>query len=144
MYYEDINIGDERILPPVTVEREKMLSFSRQYNGALCHVDDDFAKTTRAGQILAPGIYTFALLWGEYAPNNFGQEHDIGGLELSMEFFHPVFAGDVLRGRAFVDSKEDRNPYNGLIWVTMEIYNQRDELVLRSHSSSVILKNRGN
>lgn len=142
MHYEDINVGDKRILPPVKVEREKMLEFSRQYNGALCHVDDAFASTTRAGEITAPGIYTFALLWGEYAPNNFGQEHDIGGTDLSMEFFLPVFAGNELHGVAYVDEKTDRNPYNGLIWVVMEVYNQDDKLVLRSRSSSVILKKR--
>lgn len=142
MFYEDINVGDRRFLPAVTVEREKMLEFSRQYNGALCHVDDEFASHTRAGRITAPGIYTFALLWGEYAPKNFGQEHDIGGSDLSMEFFCPVFAGDVLRGEAYVDEKTDRNPYNGAIWVVMEVYNQDDKLVLRSRSSSVILKRR--
>ena len=142
MFFEDINIGDIKELPAVTVEREKMLDFSLKYNAALCHVDDEFASHTRAGQIMAPGIYTFALLWGEYAPNNFGQEHDIGGLELNMEFFHPVFAGDVLRGKAYVESKQERNPYNGLIWVVMEVYNQNDEMVLRSRSSSVILRKR--
>ena len=63
MFFEDINVGDQRILPPVTVEREKMLEFARAYNGALCHVDDEFASHTRAGQITSPGIYTFALLW---------------------------------------------------------------------------------
>jgi len=142
MFFDDIQIGDKRELAPVKVEREKMLDFSRQYNGALCHVDDEFAKTTRAGQIMAPGIYTFALLWGEYAPNNFGQEHDIGGLDLNMEFFHPVFAGDVLHGTAYVEEKVERNPYNGLIWVIMEVYNQDDIMVLRSRSSSVILRRR--
>lgn len=140
MFYEDIKVGDERILPPVTVDREHMLAFSRQYNGALCHVDDEFASHTRAGQITAPGIYTFALLWGEYAPNNFGQEHDIGGSDLEMKFFAPVFVGDTLRARAYVDEKTDRNPYNGAIWVVMEVYNQNDVCVLRSRSSSVILK----
>ncbi|MBQ9413168.1 MAG: hypothetical protein IJU29_08760 [Oscillospiraceae bacterium] len=140
MYYEDIQTGDRRILPEVRVEREKMLDFSRQYNGALCHVSDEFAARTRAGAITAQGIYTFALLWGQYAPNNFGQAQDIGGSDLNMEFFRPVFAGDVLHGLAYVESKTDRNPYNGAIRVVMEVYNQRDELVLRSRSSSVILK----
>jgi len=140
MFFEDINKGDRRILPPVTVEREKMIDFAKKYNGAFCHIDDEFASHTRAGAITAPGIYTFALLWGEYAPDNFGQEQDIGGSDLSMELFLPVFAGDVLRGIAFVDEKTDRNPYNGAIWVVMEVYNQHDQLVLRSRSSSVILK----
>ena len=142
MYYDDIQVGDRRTLPPVTVEREAMLDFSRKYNGAFCHIDDEFASHTRAGAITAPGIYTFGLLWGEYAPNNFGQEQDIGGTQLNMEFFAPVFAGDVLRGEAYVEEKQDRNPYNGMIWVVMEVYNQQDKLVLRSRSSSIILKRR--
>ncbi len=140
MFYEDINVGDKKVLPEVKVDREKMLAFSRQYNAALCHVDDEFASHTRAGEITAPGIYTFALLWGEYAPNNFGQEHDIGGSDLDMKFYRPVFAGDTLHGVAYVDEKTDRNPYNGAIWVVMEVYNQNDMLVLKSRSSSVILK----
>ena len=140
MYFEEIQVGDRRILPEVTVEREKMLDFSRQYNGAFCHIDDAFAATTRAGAITAPGIYTFALLWGEYAPNNFGQEQDVGGEDLSMTFHRPVFAGDTLHGLAFVEEKRERSRYNGTIWVVMEVYNQRNELVLRSRSSSVIRK----
>lgn len=140
MFYEDIQVGDRKALPEVTVEREKMLAFAKQYNGALCHVDDEYAARTRAGKITAPGIYTFALLWGEYAPNNFGQEHDIGGSDLSMTFYRPVFAGDVLHGSTYVEGKTERNRYNGTIWVVMEVYNQENELVLRSRSSSVIRK----
>ncbi len=140
MYYEEIQIGDCVKLPEVKVEREKMLDFAAHYNAAWCHVSDKFAASTRAGQVTSPGIYTFALMWGEYAPRNFGQTQDIGGSDLNMKFYKPVFAGDTLHGVAYVDDKFDRNPYNGGIWVTMEVYNHHDELVLKSRSTSVILK----
>ena len=140
MFYEDINVGDKRILAPVTVERDKMLAFANLYNPAPCHADEKFAAGTRNGDVTSPGIYTFALMFGQYAPQDFGFEQTIGGSDLSMNFVRPVFAGDVLHGEARVDEKFDRNPYNGGLWITIDIYNQNDELVLTARSSSVVLK----
>uniref|UniRef100_UPI003D7CC2B2 hypothetical protein n=1 Tax=Butyricicoccus sp. TaxID=2049021 RepID=UPI003D7CC2B2 len=58
--------------------------------------------------------------------------------EIRMQFFAPVFAGDTLHGKAFVADTQVRNPYNGLIDVQVDLYNQHDELVLRSHSSEIV------
>lgn len=108
MYFEEIQVGDYRTIPETPVCRDEMLEFSQTYNPHPVHVDETFAKTTRAGK------------------------------EIRMQFFAPVFAGDTLHGKAFVADTQVRNPYNGLIDVQVDLYNQNDELVLRSHSSEIV------
>jgi len=138
MYFEEIQIGDYRTIPETPVCHDDMLHFSQVYNPHPVHVDEEFAKTTRAGKILASGVYTFLLGWAHYVMQDFGGTETLAGTEIRMQFFAPVFAGDTLHGKAFVADAQVRNPYNGSIDVQVDLYNQHEELVLRSHSSEIV------
>ena len=66
MYFSDIHLHDSVEIEPVRIEEEKMLSFARDYDNRPLHTDADFAKTTRFGQLLAPGVMTFMSVWFQY------------------------------------------------------------------------------
>ena len=57
----------------------------------------------------------------------------------SMANLYPVYAEDVLRGRAEITKLVKRNARNGLVEVTIEAYNQNGEHVL-SDVTEVIVK----
>ena len=130
MYFEDIKIGSRVELAPVVVDREEMIGFAKRFNPAPFHVDEEFAKSTRAGRVTSSGLYTFALIWAEYVTEDFGGEQTLAGLSMHLDFKAPVFAGDTLTGAAEVTDKKERNPYNGLFTVRIDISNDRGELVL--------------
>ncbi|MBP3704158.1 MAG: hypothetical protein J6I98_01375 [Clostridia bacterium] len=59
----------------------------------------------------------------------FGEEL-IAGKSTKIEWFKPVFAGDVLTGKARVTNITRRNAYNGIAEITIDVVNQNGELVL--------------
>ncbi|MBO6141462.1 MAG: hypothetical protein J6O40_06675 [Ruminococcus sp.] len=138
MYFEDIKIGDKVELAPVTVDKEEMVAFAKRYNPVPFHTDEEFAKKTKAGALTSSGLYTFALMWAEYVTQDIGGEQTIAGLSMRLDFKAPVFAGDVLRGTAEVISKHERNPYNGVFTVRIDIFNSSGELVLTNETDTVV------
>ena len=138
MYYEDIRVGDKLTLAPLTVQKDEMISFANRFNPVPMHTDEEYAKTTKAGALTSSGLYTFALMWAQYVVQDFGGEQTLAGLSMRLDFKAPVFAGDTLTGTAEVISKTERNPYNGIFTVRIDIYNTSDTLVLTSETDTVV------
>lgn len=59
----------------------------------------------------------------------FGSEL-LAGKSTKIEWHKPVFADDVLTGRVAITKLERRNPKNGLVELTIEVFNQNGDLVL--------------
>lgn len=137
MYFEDIRVGDKLTLKPLEVNKGEMIAFAQKYNPVPFHTDEEYAKSTKAGQITSSGIYTFALMWAQYVQNDFGGEQTLAGLSMRLDFKAPVFAGDVLTGEAEVISKQERNPYNGVFTVRISIF-CKDKCVLVSETDTVV------
>ena len=67
----------------------------------------------------------------------FGEEL-LAGKSTKIEWLKPVFADDVLSGKAIITKLVKRNPKNGLVEVTVEAYNQNGELVLTDVTEAVV------
>ena len=48
------------------------------------------------------------------------------------------FAGDVLTGKGIITDIVQRNAYNGIAELTLDVYNQNGELVLRDVTESIV------
>ena len=138
MYYEDIRVGDKLTLAPLTVQKDEMINFANRFNPVPMHTDEEYAKTTKVGALTSSGLYTFALMWAQYVVQDFGGEQTLAGLSMRLDFKAPVFAGDTLTGTAEVISKTERNPYNGIFTVKIDIYNAPGALVLTSETDTVV------
>lgn len=138
MYFEDIKTGDRISLPKVTVDKDEMIAFAKRFNPVPMHTDEEFAKTTRAGRVTSSGVYTFLLMWAEYVVNDFGGEQTLAGTSMRIDFKAPVFAGDVLSGTAEVISKLERNRYNGIFTVRIDVINESGEAVLSCETDTVV------
>ena len=62
----------------------------------------------------------------------------LAGKSTKIEWLKPVFADDVLSGKAIITKLVKRNPKNGLVEVTVEAYNQNGELVLTDVTEAVL------
>ena len=59
MYFEDIRLGMQVDTAPALIEKEKMLAFARDYDPIPLHTDEQYAKTTPFGGLIAPGVMSF-------------------------------------------------------------------------------------
>lgn len=138
MYFDDIKIGMAVDISPTVIEKEKMMDFARTYDNIPLHTDEEYAKTTPFGRLIAPGVMSFMSVWAKYLEVDFFGNELIAGRSTKIEWLKPVFADDVLEGRAVITDAVKRNAKNGLVEVSIEAYNQKGELVLRDVTEVIV------
>ena len=138
MYFEDFRLGMSVYTEPAMIEKEKMMAFARDYDNIPIHTDEEYAKQTRFGDLIAPGVMSFMSVWVKYLELGcFGDEF-IAGKSTKIEWLKPVYANDVLIGKASVTNLIKRNERNGLVEVTVDIYNQNNVLVTKNVTEVVV------
>ena len=138
MYFEDIEVNTEIDIAPAVIEKDKMLDFARLYDNIPLHTDEEYAKTTPFGRLIAPGVMSFMAVWAKYLEVDIFGEELLAGKSTKIEWRRPVFADDVLIGKAVVTKKEKRNTKNRLVEITIDAINQNGELVLTDVTEAIV------
>lgn len=138
MYFNEIKLGMSVDIAPAIIEKKKMLEFAHLYDNIPLHTDEEYAKKTPFGKLIAPGVMSFMSVWAKYLEVDFFGEELLAGKSTKIEWLKPVFANDVLTGRATVTKLTPRNAKNGVVEVTIEAYNQQGELVLIDVTEAVV------
>ena len=138
MYFDDIKLGMTLEISPAVIEREKMLSFARDYDNIPLHTDEEYAKKTHFGKLIAPGVMSFMSVWAKFLEIDFLGDELLAGKSTKIEWTKPVFADDVLTGKATITKLIKRNPKNGLVEISIEAYNQNGELVLTDVTEAIV------
>jgi len=138
MYFDDIKVGMTVQIPPALIEKQKMLDFARLYDNIPLHTDEEYAKTTPFGQLIAPGVMSFMAVWAKYLEVDFFGEELLAGKSTKIEWLKPVYAGDVLSGVAKVTCLTKRSARNGLVEITIEARNQKGDVVLTNVTEAVV------
>jgi len=138
MYFEEFKLGMRLETESVIIDKEKMLSFARDYDSVPLHTDEEYAKKTHFGDIIAPGVMSFMAVWNKYLEQDYFGDELIAGKSTKIEWLKPVYAGDALTGKVVVSNLVKRNAKNGIVEVSIEVYNQKGELVLTNATESVV------
>ena len=138
MYFDELKIGMTVEIKPAVIEKEKMISFARDYDNIPLHTDEEYARNTPFGKLIAPGVMSFMSVWAKYLEVDFFGEELIAGKSTKIEWHKPVFADDVLTGRATVTSLVKRSERNGLVEISIEAYNQSGVLVLTDVTEAIV------
>ena len=69
---------------------------------------------------------------------NFFGDSLLAGKSTKIEWLKPVFADDVLVGRATVTNLVKRSKKNGLVEISIEAWNQKGELVLTNVTEAIV------
>ena len=138
MYFNELAIGMKTAIPSTVIEKEEMLDFARKYDNIPLHTDEEYAKTTPFGNLIAPGVMSFMSVWAKYLEVDFFGEELLAGKSTKIEWLKPVFANDVLTGKVAITNLVKRNARNGLVEVTIEAHNQRGELVLINITEAIV------
>ena len=138
MYFNDLKIGMSVEIAPAVIEKEKMLSFAKTYDNIPLHTDEEYAKTSVFGQLIAPGVMSFMSVWAKYLEVDFFGAELLAGKSTKIEWHKPVYAQDVLHGDAVITRLEKRSHRNGLVEITIHAYNQNNVLVLSDVTEAVV------
>ena len=123
---------------PAVIKKEKMIDFALDYDNIPLHTDEEYAKTTPFGKLIAPGVMSFMSVWAKYLEVDFFGAELLAGKSTKIEWIKPVFADDVLTGKAEITNLVKRNAKNGLVEITIKAYNQNGELVLTDVTEAIV------
>ena len=138
MFFDDLKIGMAVDIPPAVIEKEKMLAFARDYDYIPLHTDEEYARTTTFGNLIAPGVMSFMAVWAKYLEVDFYGSELLAGKSTKIEWLKPVFADDVLTGKASITNLVKRSEKNGIVEISIDAYNQNGELVLKNITEAIV------
>ena len=138
MYFDELNVGMAVDTAPALIKKEKMVAFAKDYDPIPLHTDEEYAKTTPFGQLIAPGVMSFMSVWAKYLEVDFFGKELLAGKSTKIEWLKPVYANDVLSGKATITKLEKRSTKNGLVEISIDVYNQKGELVLKDVTEAIV------
>lgn len=138
MYFDDFKLGEKVEISPAVIDRAEMIDFAEKYDNIPLHTDEEYAKTTRFGRLIAPGIMSFLAVWAKYLEIDLAGDELIAGKSTKIEWLKPVFAEDILTGNGTITKLIKRNAKNGMVELTIEAYNQNGELVLTNVTEMIV------
>ncbi|HEX2017342.1 MAG TPA: MaoC family dehydratase [Aurantimonas sp.] len=144
--YEDFTEGLELPLGPYEVTREEVLEFAREFDPQPFHLEEQAGRDSLLGGLSASGWHTCAMTMRMMADSYVLDSSSQGspGVD-TVKWLRPVFPGDVLTGTARVASRRlsAKRPTLGLAKIITVIRNQRDEPVLESEYTLLLLTRDG-
>ncbi len=138
MYFDELKIGMTVDIPSAKIQKEKMVSFAKDYDNIPLHTDEEYAKNTPFGKLIAPGVMSFMSVWAKYLEVDFFGKELLAGKSTKIEWIKPVYAEDVLSGKATVTNLTPRNEKNGIVEITIEAFNQNGDLVLTGITEAIV------
>lgn len=138
MYFDELKIGMTVDTAPAVIHKDKMIAFAREYDNIPLHTDEEYAKSTPFGALIAPGVMSFMSVWVKYQEVDFFGNELLAGRSTKIEWLKPVYAEDVLIGKATITRLVKRSEKNGLAEISMDIYNQNGELVITNITEAIV------
>jgi acyl dehydratase len=131
-YWEDFIVGWQYESPTRALTAQQITAFAREYDPQAYHTDEEAAKATPFGGLIASGWQTCAVGMRLMCDGYLLETSCIGspGLE-ELRWFKPVRPGDALRLRSTVTEQTPsaKNPARGTVKFRWEVLNQNDEVV---------------
>jgi acyl dehydratase len=133
LYLEDFQPGDAFEFGRHTFTREEIVAFARQYDPQPFHVDEEAARRSIYGGLIASGWQTVGVTFRLAVEGLIGRVASLGSPGVDeVRWLRPVRPGDTITARAEVlavrpsASKPDR----GIVRMRYESVNARGETVL--------------
>ena len=138
MYFEEFELGFQMQLEPANINKQDMVDFAKKYDNIPLHTNEEYAKTTFFGKLIAPGVMSFMSVWSKYLEVDLAGEELLAGKSTKIEWHKPVFADDVLTSTCTVSALTKRNAKNGIVELTFAVFNQNGDLVLTDVTEMIV------
>ena len=135
--FEEFTVGLRFRSPSaVTVTAEGIKAFAREFDPQPPHLDEEAARRTPFGGLVASGWHTAAVAMRLIVDSDLRLSGQGAGMAVeSMQWRLPVRAGDALRVEGSVtETRPSRSrPDSGIVKFRVVALNQRDEVVLQAN-----------
>ncbi len=140
-YYDEVRLGDEGVTPQVTVTKEMIRTYADLTGDHTpVHVDEDFARASHFGGIVAHGLFGLSLADGLKTRGSM-QFPPGASLGWNWDFRQPIRAGDTLHVKYRVSAmRETRKPGWGILTIASDLINQTGEIVQQGEHKLMILR----
>ncbi|WP_407661230.1 MaoC family dehydratase [Frankia nepalensis] len=141
-WFEELSVGTvtHHAITRTLTETDNVIFTTMSMNPQPLHLDHEFASRTEFGRPLVNSLLTLATVVGLSVPElTLGTTVANLGFA-SIEFPHPVFAGDTVHVVTEVTKARlsKSRPSVGIVEFRHDGYNQRDELVCRAFRSAMM------
>ena len=81
---------------------------------------------------------SFMSVWAKYLEVDFFGKELLAGKSTKIEWLKPVFANDILTGKATITKLTKRSEKNGVVEISIDAFNQNGELVLTNVTEAIV------
>ena len=132
-YFDDFQVGEVQETGSLTVSREDIIAFARQFDPQPFHLDDEAARSSIFGGLIASGWHTAAMCHSLIVKHLLSNAASLGSPGVDeLRWLRPVRPGDTLTVRTEVLSltPSKSKPDRGAIKFRFEVRTQSGETVM--------------
>jgi acyl dehydratase len=129
-YYKDVEVGETEELGEYQFDREEIIDFAEQYDPQSFHTDEEAARDSAFGELVASGWHTAAVCMRMLVDGYLQDQATMGARGVDeLRWLQP---GDTLHIRVEVVDKRhsESNPHCGYVDTKLEGVNQDDAVVI--------------
>jgi acyl dehydratase len=143
LYYEDIDIGEDRELGSYTADRDELIQFAERYDPQPIHVDPAAAADTMYGGIIASGWHTSSACMALLVEGFLNDTVSLGSFGLDeLRWRTPVRPEDTINVTHRITDKGESTTRDdrGYIENEVEATNEESEEVVFWRATNIFLK----
>ena len=140
-HFEDLAIGEVITLGHVTVTKEMIFTFAREFDPLPFHVDEKAAKASLLGGLASSGWQTGALSLRMLVDSFLSKIASCGGLGFeNLKWKNPVMVDDTIGGTVTISGLRgsSSHPQWGIVTLDFDIRNQADKPVLTMRLANLV------
>lgn len=129
-HWEDMQVGDSASFTKTITETDVILWVGLTGDLNPIHIDKEYSKTTRFGDVIVPGLMVAGLISTTVTMATFGNVY----ANQSIKFLKPVYMGDTITATAtIVEKLEEKH----MVKLETKCVNQKGEAVMMAKAWSI-------
>jgi acyl dehydratase len=140
-HFEDLAVGETIALGSVTVTKDMIFDYAREFDPLPFHLDEAAAKKSLLGGLASSGWQTGALTLRMLGDNFLNDIAAAGGLGFSkLKWKRPCMAGDTISAKATIAGlrRSNHHPDRGIMTVDLIVTNQNGDEVMTMSLANLV------
>jgi|LSQX01.3.fsa_nt_gb 3-hydroxybutyryl-CoA dehydratase len=133
-HWDDMQVGNKASFTKTITETDVILWVGLTGDMNPIHIDREYSKTTRFGNVIVPGLMVAGLISTTVTMATFGNVY----ANQSIKFLKPVYIGDTITATATIIEKLEEKH---MVKLETKCVNQNGEAVMIGEGMEYILKN---
>jgi acyl dehydratase len=140
-HFEDLKIGEVIDLGHITVSKEMITTFAREFDPFPFHLDEEAAKASLLGGLASSGWQTGGLSLRMLVDSFLSTVASAGGLGFTdLKWKNPVMVGDTIGGKVTIADlrRSGSHPQWGIMSLDFDVKNQKQQPVLTMRLANLV------